>query len=354
MPGQHFSVKDFLLDERFLQWVKAPTPELEAYWQDFLYLHPDAKPATEEARRMVKLLDFRGQPLDASTQSAIKENIDKAISEDTLQQAFSSGTIPSPQPSKTRILYAKARTGIAATVTGLVLLAVLYFLLPSYPTGTEYTTAYGQTQKIVLPDQSVVTLNANSSLSVQESDWDKAVERRVWLKGEAFFEVQKRKTPQGTPAKFIVCTGEVQVEVLGTAFNVKARHQETAVVLSAGSVRLNLPQDATHTKKEIMMEPGDMVAVRQREVVKKAVDTTHYTGWKENKLIFEHTPVPEIIQRIEDHYGLKVSVLSDSLLEKAFTGAAPADNLQVLLDKMAVVYQLKIKRHEKEIIIEDQ
>ncbi|MDF9798996.1 transmembrane sensor [Catalinimonas alkaloidigena] len=354
MPDPHYTAKDFLLDEHFHQWVKSPTTEINNYWQEFIRLHPEAKQEIEEARSIILQLDFQENKRAVSAKTRIKAKIDSAIQEKAQPGLF--GNERHMQLSDTRKLFTRSWFAVAATVSGLILLASIYFLLTSSLEVTEYHTAYGETKKLRLPDSSLVVLNANSSLSLEESSWKDAAERTVWLEGEAFFEVEEKVTPSGQPAKFIVHTGSVHVEVLGTAFNVNHRHQETKVVLSSGSVKLNLRQASESAEREIMMEPGDMVAVSKvkREVVKKVVDTSHYTSWKENKLLFDHTPITEIIQLIEDNYGLKVSVQSTGLLEREFTGAAPADKLDILLAKMAVVYNLKIDRNDQKITITDK
>lgn len=355
MPDQHYTAKDFLLDERFHQWVKSPTHENNYYWQEFMRLHPEAKLEIEEARSIIIQLSFQENSRSVAIKARVKARIDSAIEENAQPVLFRKER-QQPQLSNGRKLRTKTWFSLAAAVSGLLLFAGIYFMLFRFIEVTEYKTAYGETKKVMLPDSSMVTLNANSSLSLEEDEWNKASNRVVWLEGEAFFEVEKKKTPSGDPVKFIVHTGNVNVEVLGTAFNVNNRHQETKVVLSSGSVKLNLQQVSESAEREIMMEPGDMVAIStdKREVVKKVVDTSQYIAWKENKLLFEHTPVSEIIQLIEDNYGLKVSVMPTDLLDRAFTGAAPADNPDILLAKMSVVYNLKIDRNEKEIIIREK
>src|SRR6185437_3682694 len=84
---------------------------------------------------------------------------------------------------------------------------------------SEIRTGYGEIKSVLLPDSSVVTLNANSKLRIPEQ-WTEASGRQVWLEGEAYFAVQKKAA---TAEKFVVHTTEVDVEVLGTKFNVNAR-----------------------------------------------------------------------------------------------------------------------------------
>ena len=73
--------------------------------------------------------------------------------------------------------------------------------------------------------------------------------------------MEKRKTTENDLAKFVVHTGKVKVEVVGTRFNVRTRRSATKVVLSSGKVRLNIRRDAAHDPEEVMMEPGELVAV---------------------------------------------------------------------------------------------
>src|SRR5579872_616700 len=92
---------------------------------------------------------------------------------------------------------------------------------------SEIRTGYGEIKSVLLPDSSVVTLNANSTMRIPEQ-WTEASGRQVWLEGEAYFQVQKKPA---TAEKFVVHTKEVDVEVLGTKFNVNARRERAVVSL---------------------------------------------------------------------------------------------------------------------------
>jgi ferric-dicitrate binding protein FerR (iron transport regulator) len=116
-----------------------------------------------------------------------------------------------------------------------------------------HTTHYGETARIKLPDGSMVVLNAHSTLTY--NDWSEGQTREVWLNGEAFFEVQKKHDATGR-VKFVVHTGDLNVEVLGTRFNVSNRGLRTQIVLEEGKVRLRYEQE---TEKVIDMQPGELV-----------------------------------------------------------------------------------------------
>ena len=124
-----------------------------------------------------------------------------------------------------------------------------YYFVQNQPERIQYETAYGEIKSFVLPDGSLVKLHANSQVSFVE-EWEVGVDREVFLKGEAYFEVEKK--PQ-TQAKFSVFTNDLKVEVLGTEFNVDTRKEKTEVVLNEGSIKLQLKDQA---KQRILMKPG--------------------------------------------------------------------------------------------------
>nr|WKN39273.1 FecR domain-containing protein [Tunicatimonas sp. TK19036] len=353
MPDNQHQVKDFLLDPYFQEWVKAPNTENNAYWQEFLHQNPEAASATAEAKKLVLQLNFQEAPRSENVKRRVKSAIDQAIQEGLTAEDSSPPSKPFVQEPK-EIFYNKKWVGIAASITGLLLLAATYFIIRPAASFIEYTTAYGETKTVTLPDQSVVTLNANSTLRIEEGNWENPTGRSVWLSGEAFFKVNKRKTREGAPIKFVVHSSNVQVEVLGTQFNVNSRRSKTQVVLRVGKVKLNIHRDTA--QEEVLMKPGQMVAVDEQKPIieKKTVDPSQYTAWTENKLVFENTSIAAIKQLIEDNYGFQVQVNNATLLQKAFSGTAPADDLDILLDKLALIYHLNITKDGNKITLEEK
>ena len=355
MPGKPYRTEDFLLDDHFQQWVKHPTLENTAHWQQFLSDHPEAHWEVEEAKALIRRLDFHAEPRSDATKARIKSAIDEAIREEASLRVTPPNDREYISKRPTSLLH-RPIFRVAATITGLILLIGTYLIFFAPENYTEYATNYGETKTVVLSDRSVVTLNANSSLRIKEDRWDNVPEREVWLTGEAFFEVEKRKTTENGLAKFVVHTGRVAVEVVGTRFNVNTRRHATEVVLSSGQVRLNIQRDAGRAPQEVLMAPGERVAIQERQhtIDKEQVDPTHYTAWIENKLVFENTPVAKIKQLLEDNYGLKLAISPPEILKKEFTGAAPADDVDILLKKLSVVYNLEIIRNGDEILLKER
>jgi len=245
---------------------------------------------------------------------------------------------------------------VAATFTALLMiLGGVYFFSNKSTSTITHQTAYGETMKIVLPDSSVVTLNGNSQISYVPT-WEPSATRKVWLEGEAFFEVRKKdeanqQNEAAEGLKFLVFTSNFNVEVLGTSFNVKDRGDRASVVLNTGKVRLQKKTESD----DIEMKPGDRVAVSSESdgLVTKAVDPELYSSWTKNKLVFERTPLPEIARLLEDNYGLDVTFKYEDLKDRIFTATIPTIQVDVLLAILEESMKgVKITKEGNRIIIE--
>ena len=156
------------------------------------------------------------------------------------------------------------------------------------------------TFEIQLPDGSTVWVNANSKLYFPNRF--PADERFVKVEGEAFFKVQKdKKRP------FKVQSGDLNIAVLGTSFNVRAyQPKHFATTLVEGSVQL------TYGDQRIMMSPGEKVYIDAKDKLKiQTVDIESATAWKEGYFYFKDEPLVKILQDISYWYDLKVSITGD-------------------------------------------
>ena len=153
------------------------------------------------------------------------------------------------------------------------------------PRGSEYW--------IVLPDGTRVWLNAATELKYPVAFHAK--ERRVYLKGEAYFEVAPDKN-----RPFYVETEEVKIRVLGTVVDVNTHYTRgVRTVLVEGAVALEWGD-----QKEIRMKPGELADFDRTttEVTLKEVDVTSYISWKEGYFVFEDEPLEEIMHTLSLWY----------------------------------------------------
>ena len=250
---------------------------------------------------------------------------------------------------------------IAAVFIGSLIVAGLAYQYMRMPDTITFSTAYGETQEFELPDNSKVVLNGNSSLTYL-AEWEKkgeAASREVWLEGEAYFEVrgithEAHATENAPPGKvkFTVHTSHLNVEVLGTAFNVHNHRDKTQVVLSSGKVKLNLLRH--DGLGNVVMNPGDLVEfnAKNSQVQQKIVNPALYSSWKDHQLMFEDTPVSEITQILQERYGFDISLQDKDIGMRKFTGTVSTNQIELLLKAMASSFNLEVIRNGKQITIQ--
>ncbi len=165
---------------------------------------------------------------------------------------------------------------------------------------TISTPAGGQYQ-VILPDGSRVWLNAASSLKYATSMAKQLKERRVELTGEAYFEVSK--TENGKQKKpFIVASGNQEVEVLGTHFNINSYEpNQTATTLLEGKVKVNRPGVF-----EKVIAPGEQSLVGKGIEV-HSVDTTTVIAWKNGLFKFENANIYTVMNQFSRWYNFEVA-----------------------------------------------
>ncbi len=214
----------------------------------------------------------------------------------------------------------------------------IWFLVDSTGSTITYSTGYGDWQDHLLPDGSVVKLNANSSIEYDE-EWKAGADRTVQLTGEAFFEVEKKPA---TNAKFVVVTKDLTIEVLGTAFNVNSRDKQTDVFLEHGSIKLKFPEG-----EETMLEPGDFLAYsgEEKTIVKrlKEVSAEQHASWKDGVLVMKDKSGKEIFSKLEEIYGVQVQISDNKLWSTVKTISIPMDKLEVAIPILEGSFEVSIK-----------
>ena len=263
-----------------------------------------------------------------------------------------------------------AFTRVAAAVTVLLTASALLYRFLLYEPMVTIGTGYGTTNTFTLPDGSVVSLYANSKIKYPK-DWSSFDQREVWLEGEAFFTVEKRLenqpdalnhpvNPAGKKAgpkhkKFTVHTSNLDIEVIGTRFNVKDRRGEIQVVLNTGQIKLKTLQNGEHDRGEYLMEPGDLAHVGpERQVqIKKVEEPDLYSLWKKNELYFENQSLREIGLELYDSHGVQIQFENREIANLRFTGSTPVNDLQILFTTIQKSFDLEVIQRKNEIMLKD-
>jgi len=329
MSKNYAGVEDLLCDESFLLWYFKTDPRAIRQWELWIAINPDNLARAEQAVEFLQSLQL--EEIDVSSgQITQAENL---LLEKIRQASPAHG-------SGTSVIMPRRRRYMAAA--SIILLAagacISYLLLTRSP---ELRTTYGEVQENRLPDGTDVVVNADSKL-IYSTGWKDGKDREVWLKGEAFFHVTR--TP--LKSRFIVHTDHFDIIVTGTQFNVVNREDKANIMLKEGSVILR-----THEGRELKMVPGDFVEYNTDRLEKKLVKNDSVLAWKEHKLIFDNTPVRELVKIIHEHYGVTVQLTGDSLGEKTISGILPNDNLEVLLQALEATADFEVVREGNNILI---
>lgn len=337
MDYRDFSVEDFVLDPFFRSWVKGGAPAAARFWEDWLLANPDRVQRVEEARELVRYLDFSTDGPSAVETNAVKKAVAEKI---TALQSIKRGGDRRRGAGLLFIPYPL----VAAIVLLLAVLGIFY-LLPT--SKLNVSTTYSQTKDIILPDGSLVTLNANSSVSYNR-DW-KENDREIWLEGEAFFDI-KKKTGSPRP-EFLVHAGELTVKVLGTSFNVYNREEKTAVVLQEGKVELSSPGDSRLPTK-VTMRPGEKVEVAGSGYKHEQVAVDPYLSWRDHRMVFENSSLAEIARLLEDNHGYRVVFTDPRHEELRFTGSYSSERIDLFLKALSEAFDIPVTVSDKTITIQ--
>lgn len=231
----------------------------------------------------------------------------------------------------------------AAAVVLLISFGV--FISRDYIFYKRYETAFGEIQKIQLPDDSQVSLNANSTLKVARFGFGTNT-REVFLTGEASFSVKHTIDNQ----RFIVKTDKnFEVEVLGTEFNVYARQKEAKVVLNKGKVKLNYT--VGESAKQLTMKPGDLVTfdLIGQAKIQQIAQPQNYSAWQEHRFVFEQTPLKEVATMIQENFGVKIEFRDEALSQRTISGAFHAENANELLQVISELLEINFNRQDNDV-----
>jgi len=173
--------------------------------------------------------------------------------------------------------------------------------------------------QLALADGSKVWLNSMTELRFPVTFTGK--QRRVYLKGEAYFEVT-----HDAEHPFVVETQDgLEVKVYGTEFNVNTYQEDfVQAVLVRGKVGVR----GNISKKEVMLAPNQMAVCEKEtgDVWVEGVDPYKYVAWKDGEFVFERETIEEIMVRLSRWYDVKVFYENESLKQKRFTGVISRHN----------------------------
>lgn len=329
-----YSLSDFLEDDHFVRWVIDPDSENDSFWKSIIAQYPEKGALISQASSIIRLYRLQDSFANENNKEAVWKRI--------------GATIESQRPVISLSIYRKMAAAVALLI---VSGALLWFF-----SGKEQimTTAYGEVKTITLPDQSKVTLNGNSSLKYK-TNWNGWSAREVWLEGEAYFDVvhiNQDTAHVSAGERFIVHSEEVNLEVLGTTFNIEHRRDQTDITLISGKVKVQAESKSPASSKGLIMAPGDHVQYVKTLLVEKGKveKMKTVTAWMNHEFIFSNPVLKDVLKSLADDYGYQIQV-DEKLLPLSIEGDISVSNVEELLSTVEAALGLHIEKSSQRIVI---
>ena len=343
-----FTVEELATDESFRRWVMASTPELDRYWQQWLQQNADRAGVAARARELVLAVH------DIYKDDLSDEMLRHEITEITriAEERKAEGHVP---------FYRRGVWRAAAVLLLTGGLSWLYYTSHNtvIPSGTEMeislesemvvkTNATDVEMTVLLSDNSVATLAKGSSVRYPRQF--AARERRVYLTGEAFFDVAKNP---GQP--FLVYTNETVTKVLGTSFRIKAFEGDNTEMVAVKTGRVSV-----YAKKEyetsqgtkpagVILNPNQQVVFNRKDnKLEKAVTANPVLlaeSVVQKEQVFDDKPVAEAFDALAKAYGISIvynaETLSNCMISAQFNEENLKQRLNAICQAIGACYDME-------------
>jgi len=325
---QYNTINDFLEDVSFKNWALQNNGTDINFWEFWIANNPEKNELVNKAKDLVLGVSFNKDLVSKEKVAFEWKKLEAKIQKKT----------KAPKTPKVKVRFLRKFSAAAS----ILLLFSLGFYFLNNNSKITHKTNYGEILNIKLQDGSDVTLNSNSSLSYYKNE-----SRRVWLSGEAFFQVDKKVVTQ---AKFWVITKDLSVEVYGTSFNISTKKEKTDVFLEEGNIWLKL-KNGTDKK----MIPGNYISysAEKNKILedKNIFNPIIKTSWKDGSLLFENLSLEKAMEKIEESYGYSIVFKDDNSKDILITGAVPITNIDICIKAIEKSAGVLIVKKENRLII---
>ena len=340
-----YTAEQLAEDAWFRQWVVCPDSEQEEFWTSWLETYPDREDLIARARQLVEQQsynDYGVRPLSPEEKELLKENIYHALN-----------LIISPQ-NEIQPARVKKLPWWTMAAAAIVLLTFSAWLLIRERKATNLNnslllaerTGPNEMKTILLPDSSVVILNANSVLQYS-ADLSLTDSREVKLEGNAYFNIKK----DAAYKSFVVHARNLSITVLGTELNVNARSAAAEVGLISGKVKVT---NDKRTQEPVYLLPGDKLSLDtlRNAFIRSALNTQLYSAWTDGKWNFRHTSLDEIAGLIKEYYGVEVTFTKEKSKHLSINAVIAVGSLQKLIPVLEQTLHIQMLLSESRLIID--
>lgn len=220
-------------------------------------------------------------------------------------------------------------------VAAVIVMIIIGYLLIFSDSATIIDSGIAQKTELFLPDKSEVILNAASTISYIEKQWQ--AHREVKLEGEAYFKVAKG-------SRFDVVTTSGVVTVIGTQFNVKVRENYFEVICYEGLVAVNSNDEL------VELPPNHLFRIINGEVFTDSNLKETAPSWLINESSFISVPYEQVIKEFERQYNMVITT-NEVDLTQLFTGRFTHNDISLALKSISLPFNLRYELEEDQHIV---
>jgi ferric-dicitrate binding protein FerR (iron transport regulator) len=239
--------------------------------------------------------------------------------EDTSEKLFPEAKVVAlPAKPKHRIgIYLRIAVAVA-----LVIVASVWIFRSINTIDYQEVVAQSEIEENELPDGTEIALNQYSSVKYPEKLDNKS--RRVELKGDAFFKVERDET-----RPFIITTQNIEIEVLGTSFYVDSRENQSQiqVIVETGSVAMS----SGSNKIVLTVNEIGIYDKATGQLTKKENEDINYLAWKTDVLVFENTNLERVIFDLNRKFHSQISIANEELSSCPLTATYDDKSLEAIV-----------------------
>ena len=213
------------------------------------------------------------------------------------------------------------------------------------PTMIEKVAERGQKLTVKLPDGSMVKLNSDSRISYLSNFGDQS--RDIQLTGEAFFEVERDET-----RPFKIFSGNLEVEVLGTSFNVNAYPDQQAASVTVRTGKVSVSNSAKTLGTVLVKQEKLIFSNANGSFSKEAISDAQLAyGWIENYLSFNDLNLEEAMALIGKWFDMEYVIMNKRNTNKQITAKFNNPSLKNVMENLSYSYEFKYEINENGIVI---
>jgi len=206
----------------------------------------------------------------------------------------------------------------------------------------ELNVKRGQTQQLTLADGTKLFLNAGSSLRYPATFSGK--NRTVELNGEAYFEV----APDANKP-FIIHTGNMDIKVLGTSFNIKSYNEDDRAIVSVNSGKVQV--DLAESMMRLVANEQIVLDKKSGELQKNIISTNDAKGWMNGSLSFKNTTIDNVAKELMRIYNCKIIIKDSTAMNVLVSGAIESKSLDSVLKSIYYSTGIRYRKESDTIVL---